>query len=73
MRETTLADIKVIGKGGEGSAPGAAADMPQQPMVQAIVRLAVPLKPMESHDTADIHLQSVEDPTLKKVNAQRRL
>jgi len=42
-------------------------------MVKSIVRQAVPLKPMEVHGGADLHLQPMEDPTPEQVDAQRRL
>jgi len=38
-------------------------------MVKTMVRQGVPLKPVEAHGGADIHLQPVEDPTPKQVDA----
>ncbi|OPJ90339.1 hypothetical protein AV530_009074 [Patagioenas fasciata monilis] len=58
--------------GGEG-APGARAKVTLEPMVKIMVRPAVPLKFMEVHSGAGIHLQPMEDPTLEQVDAQRRL
>jgi len=67
------ADTKVSEEGGEGGAPGAGAQIPLQPMEQTMVRQAAPLQPMEVHSGADIHLQTMEDPTPEQVDAQRRL
>ena len=69
----TSADTKVSEEGGGGGAPGAGAEIPLQPMVKTMVKQAVPLQPMEVHGGADIYLQSMEDPTLEQVDAQRRL
>ncbi|GAB0179144.1 AN1-type zinc finger protein 5-like [Grus japonensis] len=60
---------QVSAEGGAGGAPGAGAEIPLQPMVKTMVRQAVPLQPMEVHSGADIHLQPVEDPMLKQVDA----
>lgn len=67
MREITLANTRRRG------APGAGAEMPLQPVVQAMVKLAVPLKPMKGHDTAEIHLQPLEDSIPEQVDARRRV
>ncbi|GAB0207606.1 AN1-type zinc finger protein 5-like [Grus japonensis] len=58
------ADTKVSEGGGGGDAPGARAEIPLQ---QTMVKLAVPLQPMEVHGGADIHLQPVEDPMPEQV------
>ncbi|PKU45558.1 hypothetical protein llap_4132 [Limosa lapponica baueri] len=42
-------------------------------MVKTMVRQIVPLDPMEINGEADIHLQSMEDPTPQQVDAQRKL
>ncbi len=39
------------------------ARIPLQPVVQPMVKQAVPLQPMEVHGGAEIHLQPVKDPT----------
>ncbi|KAK4810707.1 hypothetical protein QYF61_007681 [Mycteria americana] len=57
------ADTKVSEEGGGGSAPGAGAEIPLQPVVKTMVRQVVLLQPMEVHGGADIHLQPLEDPT----------
>jgi len=49
------ADPKVSEKGVGGGAPGTRAEVPLQPMGQA-----VPLQTMEIHGGADLHLQSME-------------
>ena len=67
------ADTKVSEEGGGGGAPGAGAEIPLQPVGKTMVRQAVPLQPMEVHGGADIHLQPVEDPTPKQVDARRML
>ncbi|PKU49350.1 protein pxr1-like [Limosa lapponica baueri] len=59
------ADTK-INKRRRRDAPGGRAENPLQPMVKTMQ--AVPLQPMELHSGADIHLQLVEDPILKKVD-----
>ncbi|KAK4819386.1 hypothetical protein QYF61_003657 [Mycteria americana] len=56
------ADTKVSEEGEGGGAPGTRAEIPLQPLVQTMVRQAVPLQPMEVHGGADIHLQTMEDP-----------
>ncbi|GAB0205811.1 hypothetical protein GRJ2_003046700 [Grus japonensis] len=58
----TSADTKVSAEGEGGSAPGARAEIPLQPLEKTMVRQAVPLQPMEVHGGADICLQPVEDP-----------
>ncbi len=45
------------------------AEIPLQPMVQPMVRQAVPLQPMEAHGGAEIHLQPVEDPMSRQADA----
>ena len=67
------ADTKVSEEGGGRGAPGAGAEIPLQPLVQPMVRQAVPLQPTEVNGGADLHLQPVEDPTPEQVDAQRRL
>jgi len=57
------ADTKVGGEEGGGGAPGARAEIPLQPVEKTMVRQAVALQPAEVHGGADIHLQSLEDPT----------
>jgi len=42
-------------------------------MEKTMVRQAVPLQPMEVHRGEDLHLQPEEDPTIKQVDARRRL
>ena len=37
-------------------APGAAAEIAQQPMVKTVVMQVVPLQPIEDHSGADIHV-----------------
>ncbi|PKU43719.1 protein pxr1-like [Limosa lapponica baueri] len=63
------ADTKVTEEGGGGGAPGAGAKLPLHPVVKTMVRQAVPLHPMEVNGRAEIHLQPVEDLTLKQVDA----
>jgi len=63
------ADTKGSAEGAGGGAPGAEAEIPLQPMEKTMVRQAVPLQPMEVHGGADLHLQSVEDPTPEQVDA----
>ncbi|CAM9233957.1 unnamed protein product, partial [Bubo scandiacus] len=67
------ADTKVSEEGGGGGAPGAGAEIPLQPVVQPMVRQAVPLQPLEVNGGAEIHLQPREDPTLEQVDTWRRL
>ena len=62
-------DSKVSGEEGGGAAPGAGAEILLQPVLNTMVRQAVPLQPMEVHGGADIHLQSLEDPTPEQVDA----
>ena len=45
------------------------AKIPLQPVVMTMVEQVVPLQPMEVHGGAEIHLQTVEDPTLEQVEA----
>ena len=40
-----------------------------QPLVQPMVRQAVPLQPREVNGGADLHLQPMEDPTPEQVDA----
>ncbi|OPJ67035.1 hypothetical protein AV530_016960 [Patagioenas fasciata monilis] len=63
------ADTKVSGEGRGGGVSGAEAEIPLQPVVQIMVRQAVPLQPMGIHSGADIHLQPMNDPTLEQVDA----
>jgi len=67
------ADTMVSEEGGGGGAPGTRAETPLQIVMKTMVRQAVSLQPMEVHHGADINLQPVEDPMLKKVDACRRL
>jgi len=67
------ADTKVSEEGGGAGGPGTRAEIPLQPVEKTVVRQVVPLKPMEVHSGADIHLQPVKDPTPEKVDAQRSL
>jgi len=60
------ADTKVSEEGGGGGAPGARAE-------KTMVRQAVPLQPIDVHSGADVHLQSMKDPTPEQVDAQSRL
>jgi len=60
------ADTKVSEEEGGGGAPGTGAEIPLQ---QTMMRQAVPLQPMEAHGGADTHLQPMEDPTPKQVDA----
>jgi len=62
------ADTKVSEEGGGRGAPGTRAEISLQPMMNTMVRQAVPLQPMEVHGGADIHLQPVEDPMLEQVD-----
>ncbi|KAK4830792.1 hypothetical protein QYF61_013625, partial [Mycteria americana] len=62
------ADTKVREEGGGGGAPGTGAEIPLQPMVKTMGRKVVPVQPMEVIGGADIHLQPVEDPTLKQAD-----
>jgi len=55
------ADTRVREEGGGGGAPGAAAEIPLQPMEKTMVRKAVPLQPMEAHGGADPHPHPMED------------
>ncbi|GAB0207812.1 epimerase family protein SDR39U1 [Grus japonensis] len=59
------ADTKVSEEGRGGGAPGARAEIPLQSMEKTMVRQAILLQPIEDDGGADIHLQSVEDPTLE--------
>jgi len=63
------ADTKVSEEGQGGGATGARAEIPLQPVVKTMVTEAVRLQPIEVHGGADIHLQTTEDPTLKKADA----
>ena len=67
------ADPQVTEEGRGGGAPGTRAEIPLQPVVKTMVRWVVPLRSMEVHGGADIHLQPVEDPMLEHVCARRRL
>ncbi|OPJ68494.1 hypothetical protein AV530_006123 [Patagioenas fasciata monilis] len=62
------ADTKVTEEGGGGDVPGARAEIPLQSMVKAIMRLTVPLQPMEVHNGVNIHLQPLEDPIPEQVS-----
>ena len=64
----TTADTKFNEEEGGGGAPGTRAEIPLQPVVQTMVGQAVPLQPMEVHSGAEIHLQPVQDPTLKHMD-----
>ena len=61
-------DTKVSAEGEVGGAPGSGAAIPLQLMEKTMVRQAVPLQPMEVHCGADIHLQTMEDPTPLQVD-----
>ena len=63
------ADTKVSEEGGAGGAPGTRAEIPLQPLVQPMVRQAVPLQPTEVNGGADLHLQPGEEPTPEQVDA----
>ena len=52
-----------VREGEGGGAPGAGAEIPLLPMVKTLVIQVVPLQHMEDHGGADIHLQTLEDPT----------
>ena len=67
------ADTQVSEAGGGGGGPGTRAEIPLQPVVQPMVRQAVPLQPMDVNGGADLHLQPREDTTLEQVDARRRL
>jgi len=56
-------DTKVSKEREGGGARDAGAEIPLQLVEKTMVRQAVPLKPMEIHSGADLHLQPVEDPT----------
>ncbi|KAJ7409340.1 hypothetical protein WISP_115468 [Willisornis vidua] len=57
------ADPNVSEEEGEGGAPGIRAGISLQTMVQIMVRQDVPLQSVRIHGGAEIHLQSLEDPT----------
>ena len=65
MRETTLQTLRSVKKEGEE-----VLQVPEQelPCSLCMVEQVVPLRPMEVHGGADIHLQPVEDPTLEQVD-----
>ncbi|KAJ7415201.1 protein pxr1-like [Pitangus sulphuratus] len=66
--KNNFADSNVDGEGGRGGAAAARGGILLQPVVKTMVRQAVSLKPMEVHSGAKIHLQPVEDPSLKQVD-----
>ncbi len=45
------------------------AEIPLQPVVQPMVKQAVPLQPMQDHRGAQIHLQPMEDLTSGQADA----
>ena len=65
------ADTKVSEEGGGGGAPGAGAEIPLQPVVQPMVRQAVPLQPLEVRGGAEIHLQPVGEPRPEQVGVPK--
>ena len=73
MRETTLQTPRSVQKEGEEVLQALEQRFPPQPMVKTMVRQAVPLKPMEVHSGADLHLQPGEEPTREQVDTRRRL
>ena len=62
------ADTKVSEAGGEGGAPGAAAEIPLQHVVKTMVTQVVPVQPMQVHGGADIHPAARGDPTPEQVD-----
>lgn len=48
-------------------------DIPLKAVLKTLLRQIVSVQHMEVNKEADIHLQSILDPILKKKNAQRRL
>lgn len=60
------ADTQVSTEAGRGAAPGTRTDSPA-------AHGEVPLRSMEVHKGAEIHLQSMEDPTTEQVGAWKRL
>ncbi|KAJ7402753.1 hypothetical protein BTVI_83621 [Pitangus sulphuratus] len=64
-REDTKVNTEV---GGEG-APDARAKMSMQPVVHSMRSQVVPLQPVEGHGGTEIHLQSLDNPTLEQVDA----
>ncbi|KAJ7406680.1 protein pxr1-like [Pitangus sulphuratus] len=67
------ADTKVSEERGGGGVPGTGVEIPLQPVVQVMVKQAVPLQSMEVHGGAEIHLQPTEDPRSKQVDGRRKL
>jgi len=65
------ADTKVSEAGEGGGAPDAGAEsLPLQLVMKTMVRQAIPLKPMEVHSGADLHLVAHgRDPTPQHVDA----
>ena len=70
MRETTLQAPRSVKKEGQ-EVLQAPEQVPLQPVVNTVVKQAVPLQPMEVHGGADIHLQPVEDPTPQQVDVPK--
>jgi len=64
VRETTLQTSRSVKKEGGGGTADTTVEIHLQPVEKAVVRQAVPLKPMEVHDGVNLHLQPLEDPTL---------
>lgn len=69
---SSSADTKV--GGGAGGAPGEK-QIPLQPVVEPMVRKAVPLQPMQGHGGAEVRDSPTAygDPAPKQVVTQRRL
>ena len=68
MRATTLQTPRSGKKEGQEVLQALEQRFPLQPVVKTMVRQAVPLQPVEVNGGADIHLQSMEDPTPEQVD-----
>jgi len=65
------ANTKGSEEGAGGGTPGVRAEILLQLMEKTMVRQVVPLRPMEVHGGADIHLQLVEDPTPEQIDVPK--